>query len=238
MQAFSNERLPESYARLPYKQESALPGSAYTRGGNGNCVEHKPLCFTGEALPSEGRLAQRSERSAYTREVPSSNLGLPTTCATIPLTKGYAALVDFADFERVNAYRWHASVRTRVVYAMARVGGQKVYLHRFILNLGKGEIADHVDRDGLNCVRRNLRRCTASQNLCNTRSLRVRSISFRGVYLKGEKSYRALISVSRRIVFLGTFSSQVEAAIAYDNAARHFHGEFAVTNFPATDGAA
>jgi hypothetical protein len=172
----------------------------------------------------------------------------------IQLTKGYVAYVDDEDFDRVNAFSWqiHENMRkdgtVRNAYAARSAGAvrTKQKLHRFILGITDPEIeVDHRDHDGLNNQRGNLRVATGSQNQHNRRKRFGTSSQFKGVsWLKGTvyngKQYAGKWQARIQIRFdsksqsqyLGYFTDEVEAALAYDAAARQHFGEFALTNFP------
>ena len=102
--------------------------------------------------------------------------------------------------------------------------------------IGKPEIGfdiDHWDRDIFNNQRLNLRVCTKSQNSYNKISFKNSSSEYKGVcYLAKRNKYVANIGVEKRHIYLGIFKSETEAAIAYGNAAKELHGEFACLNFP------
>jgi hypothetical protein len=152
----------------------------------------------------------------------------------IPLTQGYVALVDDADYERVMAFKWHAKVDDNTVYAAHTVHYRKVMLHNFILNPAPGFRADHKDGNGLNCQRTNLRICTIQQNGCNCRPKANGNSGYKGVSYNRSTNgkYMARIHVGRKFVTLGLFSDPVEAARVYDQAALQHFGEFAWLNFP------
>lgn len=161
------------------------------------------------------------------------------TVKTISLTQGKIAVVDDVDHERVAAFNWHA-VKARNTFYAARSShhpdGRRtvVLMHRFILGLAKGEEADHVDHDGLNNCRANLRPCAKKQNLRNRRKPTMKSTSrYKGVCWDiANGRWRAGIGVNRRRINLGSFTSEAAAAEAYDAAAREHHGDFAAFNFP------
>jgi len=89
----------------------------------------------------------------------------------ILLSNGLVALVDDDDFPLVNRYHWHASKSGRQVYAATDVSrdGKRLYMrmHREILRLGPGDLCDHMDGNGLNNTRANLRTCSRSENAAN-----------------------------------------------------------------------
>lgn len=171
----------------------------------------------------------------------------------IPLTQGYVALIDNEDFERLNQFKWYCMLdrgrKTR--YAVRQIrhpeGGFYTYgkytrprqrtvrMHNEILSIKDGFVTDHIDGNGLNNCRNNLRYATLSQNTSNRKILKhnsVRGSSFRGVY-KTYKSqtWSAAIKHNKKLIYLGSFIHEVDAAKAYDLAALKYHKEFAVLNF-------
>lgn len=156
---------------------------------------------------------------------------------TIQLTKGFVALVDDADYERVSALSWHANVQPNSVYAMRKQGRKSsrhnLYLHRFIMGVSDPKVkVDHKDHDGLNCQRLNLRMCSNQKNQCNRRKHRGSS-RYKGVcWHKRDGKFQTEIKLEGRSKFLGMFTDELDAALAYDSAAREHFGEFACCNFP------
>ena len=105
-------------------------------------------------------------------------------------------------------------------------------MHRLILNAMKGMDVDHINHDGLDNRRSNLRLCTRSENLRNQRALRS-STGLKGIHLDKRGRWTAYIkpNAQKSHKFLGYFDNAIDAAVAYDAAARQHYGEFARTNF-------
>jgi hypothetical protein len=153
----------------------------------------------------------------------------------VPLTKGKFAKVDDADFERVSEFKWQvvcARGETSVWYARRHVwiNGRRSteQMHRFLFP--EFSITDHIDGDGLNNQKSNLRECTRNQNGQN-RKLQDHSTKFKGVHFyKANGTFQANIQSQGRRIFLGYFKTAIDAAKAYDAAATKYFGSFARTN--------
>lgn len=157
----------------------------------------------------------------------------------ITLTRGYVALVDDELYEELSAHKWHARVNSSgLVYAIRnspRPDKKTIYMHRVILGAPEGTGVDHIDRDGLNNKRANLRLATTSENQRNARRRIDNSSGYKGVAKysapRSKKPWKAHIGVNGVSRYLGVFDSAEEAARAYDRAAVEFYGEFAHRNF-------
>ena len=154
----------------------------------------------------------------------------------VALTRqGLVALVDDDDWNTVCSYRWHPVQGRNTIYAKVTLpGNTSMSMHRLILGLKVGDKrqGDHIDGNGLNNQRHNLRIATRSQNNANRRSARKSSSQFIGVnFNKKGNNWQAQIRHERRNMWIGYFETEVEAAMAYDEAAVKLHGEFANVNF-------
>lgn len=155
----------------------------------------------------------------------------------IRLSKRKVALVDDADYEWLSQTPWHAERCGGRYYATHRVypGLKRVSMHRLIMGFPEGLTIDHIDGNGLNNCRSNLRICSVAENVRNKRPAGKRK--FKGVY----PHYRAGLwkasitghGVTYRLN--GPYSTEEDAARAYDEMAKKLHGAFARLNFPDED---
>ena len=152
----------------------------------------------------------------------------------IPLTKGKVAIVDAADYEWLSRYKWHVEEPGpgRFYASRATPGRGRIGMHRAIMNPPKGMVVDHIDCNGLNNRRSNLRICTHAQNCANRRPLPGAASPYKGVWTRGNGKFTAQVGYRGKIIWLGTFDDEIEAAKAYDRKAYELHGEFAYLNFP------
>jgi len=156
----------------------------------------------------------------------------------IPLTQGKVALVDDADFDRVNAFKWYAKFEHGKWYATRhfRLNGKRytLRLHRLIMGLDFGDPlqVDHRDRVNTLDNRRSNLRVTLDQNQQNV-GLNCRNTSgYKGVHWnKRVEKWQARARVNNVLQHFGYFSNPELAAHAYA-AAIGYRGEFAVLNFP------
>lgn len=151
----------------------------------------------------------------------------------IPLTQGKFAQVDDEDFIKLNKYKWYLKRNSNKSdnegYAVGGKAG--ISMHRFLLNPKKPLIVDHIDGNGLNNQKSNLRICTKKQNAQNRASSKNKSSDFLGVhYNKKHGEFRAHIRVDGVGIHLGCFKSEWEAAVAYNTAATFYFKEFARLN--------
>lgn len=147
---------------------------------------------------------------------------------TIPLSKGYSAIVDDEDFELVNQWKWTALDHGARIYAHRKIYGPKkkrtcVYLHRFLMNPPEGMEVDHADGNTLDNTRNNLRVCTVAQNRANRTPAKNKS-GVTGVYYV-ERLKKWVVQV--RNAHVGTFGTLEAASLARKLAEVAAFGEFA-----------
>lgn len=156
----------------------------------------------------------------------------------IPLTQGQFALVDDEDFEELNKFKWQANKSLHTYYAVRSFTISKnkridIKMHRQILGLTNGKIkCDHIDLNGLNNQRYNLREATHIQNMMNRKSKINSTSQYKGVrWKKDSEKWVAAIYAKGKQMHLGYFTDEIEAAKAYDEMAKLHFGEFAWLNF-------
>ena len=148
----------------------------------------------------------------------------------------YFSRVDDDDFESLNRFKWYVSLEKKS-YAARReyLNGKNriVKMHREIMNCKAGNciLIDHVDGDGLNNQKINLRFATFSQNNMNRVIAKNKIIKSKGVSKAFKsKTFRVRIGINNKSIYVGSFKTEIEAAAAYDEAAKKLHKEFANLN--------
>ncbi len=154
--------------------------------------------------------------------------------AYVPLTKGYEAIIDAEDVPLIDGRSWHVMEQNgkcgnvRTVYAVSEKNGKTERLHRTIFGLTHEKIVvDHIDCNGLNNRKSNLRLATASQNSMNRRIHCNNSSGYKGVsWFKPHGYWMARIQRNKVSVFLGNFNTPEDAAAAYARASAEMHREY------------
>ncbi len=163
------------------------------------------------------------------------------TMKKIPLTQGKVAIVDDEDYEELSQFKWFAQKEPCTYYAARRIylgNGAKnpkqktIRMHRLLMNAKKKQEVDHINGNGLDNRKSDLRLCTHSENARNRRLRLGGSSLYKGVYWhKSRKKWQSQIVFNYQIKYLGRYDNEIEAAKAYDYAAKELFGEFALTNF-------
>jgi len=158
----------------------------------------------------------------------------------IQLTKGYVAIVDDEDYEELSKHKWYAQTKRFVQYAKRacyKNGDQiTISMHRIITNCPDGMQVDHINHNGLDNRKENLRICTNQENSRN----QMKHISTTLGMVKGvviskcikSKPYKARIRYNGKAKDIGYFATIEEAALAYDKKALELFGQYAQLNNP------
>lgn len=154
----------------------------------------------------------------------------------MPLTQGQVALVGDEDYEFLSRWKWGLKSSGKQKYAV-RVEclprRRAIGMHNAIMMPPDGYVVDHINGNGLDNRRENLRVCTAAENRRNSRRYSNNKSGYKGVSWSSEKcKYRACLYINGNRKFLGYFLLPEKAALAYDEAARFYFGEYANLNFP------
>ena len=161
---------------------------------------------------------------------------------TIPLqgskAAGRVAMVDNVYFPLAMSYRWHVVERIidgRVIagpYAATTLhgSGRTLYLHTLITGW---PMVDHVDHNGLNCRMYNLREADPTLNSANRLPAPGHTSQYKGVsWMPPRRKWKAEIRTGGRAIYLGLYREEIDAAIAYDRAAKEIWGPYACLNLP------
>lgn len=160
----------------------------------------------------------------------------------IELTKGYITIVDDEDFDWLNQWRWYASVggiKNNKPYAARKAlrhtptGRQEhILMHRLILNAPPDKMGDHINGDSLDNRRRNLRLATSQQPAQNRRPKSTSLSQYAGItWHKKAQKWQAQIGLNGKVLYIGLFGDEINAAKAYDAKAIELFGSFACLNF-------
>lgn len=161
------------------------------------------------------------------------------------LTKGLVAYVDDEDYHKVSSYRWHASISGNTFYAKTCDGGtnrvnlgkaRALFMHRVILDPPSEYTVDHINHNGLDNRKENLRLATFQQNQQNKRRSdfwggKPSASRYKGVsWCKDRGKWRATLRHNGKRISLGRYNTEEEAALSYNQKAKEIYGEFAFQN--------
>jgi len=163
----------------------------------------------------------------------------------IPLTQGKYTVVDVEDYEQLARYKWYALRVERLCYAVRQYRSKQnrsryesVKMHQVIMGSAEGKVIDHINHNGLDNRRANLRFVTMQQNSWNKRKNRGNySSRYKGVaWSKSRKKWRTRITCNNRVKFIGHFDDEKAAAMAYDAKAKELFGDYASLNLSSSKG--
>lgn len=141
---------------------------------------------------------------------------------------GEKVLIDEDDLLLVADYHWNLLrvPTSNMCYVISRTGNVTTYLHRLILNTPKNRETDHINLNGLDNRKSNLRICTRQENARNTGRLRNNKSGFKGV-TRHQNNWRSTCTYNKRHIHLGSFDTPEEAYLMYLFTIVELHGEFA-----------
>jgi hypothetical protein len=162
----------------------------------------------------------------------------------IELTQGKFAIVDADDFDRVSQFKWcynkngkypgYAERKQHIGMKDGKQIQKRISMHRFIMGVEDSKVhVDHMNHDTLDNRKSNLRLCTNAENGRNRKIQKGGSSKYKGVCKRRNnrvKAFEASIKFNKKTINLGMFATELEAAIAYNKAALHYFGEFALLN--------
>ena len=157
---------------------------------------------------------------------------------TIPLSGKHAkdreVLISKEDYDLVSKFSWYLNIQGYAVNTQRIKGTKKkkmIYMHRLIMGLDKKLIVDHINHDTIDNRRENLRLCTYSENLCNKKPEPNSKSSFKGVtWSVRDSKWVVQIWKDGRSFYYGYHENEIDAAKAYNEAAKEHHGEYAYLN--------
>jgi hypothetical protein len=154
----------------------------------------------------------------------------PEITKLIPLTQGHFAIVDIDDYEAMSQYSWQLKTNTSGgIYARARIDGKWKFMHRLIMNPAASMDIDHINGNGLDNRRSNLRICTHANNSRNQR--KSSKHKYKGIYFdKHRNTWRAQIVVNGLHIKTTRYKTDKEAALAYNALALKHFGDYAHLN--------
>jgi len=159
----------------------------------------------------------------------------------IPLTQGKFALVDDEDFEELSQLKWHATELGKNWYAFhsykpdTKLKGKKAWtqtsMHRIIMKFPVGLYVDHINGNGLDNQKLNLRLCTPHQSSLHRPNMKRGFSKYRGVcWHKRKKKWQAEIGHRGKLIYIGMYKTENDAAAAYNIEAERRFGDYATLN--------
>jgi|WetSurMetagenome_2_1015567.scaffolds.fasta_scaffold55921_5 hypothetical protein len=141
-------------------------------------------------------------------------------------------IIDSEDWDKIKNYHWCIRRNKNLIYVLTRTKINKFILQRLILNLtNMNFVIDHINHNGLDNRKCNLRICTQSENSKNQKLKKNNTSGFKGVYWDNlRQKWHCQIMINRKCIYLGLFVNKIDAALTYNNKAKELFGEFACLN--------
>lgn len=149
----------------------------------------------------------------------------------IKLTRGKECMVDDDDYGFLSKRHWHCNESLGRHYAACNAGGcgcsNHKYMHRIIMNPSIQQGVDHIDGNGLNNQRANLRLCNQKQNIANAKPYKNSKSGVKGVSKHISGKWRVTIGFENKNIYIGLFKSFEEACKRRNQAEKKYFGRFA-----------
>lgn len=158
------------------------------------------------------------------------NIAMSALLQLKPLNKNYFTIVDDEDFEKLSKQNWKCNPHSKRAYRVVYNHPQKpkyIYMHREITNCPEGREVDHINGNGLDNRKINLRIVTREQNMWNQKINKRNKSGYTGVYWnKLNKNWRTRFQIGDKIIEVGSFKDKYEAVLAYERKIAEYRGEF------------
>lgn len=146
-------------------------------------------------------------------------------------------IIDTEDYDKIKKFRWYIlhNIKGHSFYAITNIYKNKkrlgLLLHRVIMSPPKEVLIDHVNHNGLDNRKNNLRLCTHQENSRNCKKYKSNKNIFKGVRQRNElKKWQARLKFNDKTIHLGSFDDPIQAAKAYNEKAKELFGEFSCLN--------
>lgn len=136
------------------------------------------------------------------------------------------AIIDKEDLDRVKAFNWTLYKNGNTIYVLSSWRQLQVSLHRLICSFPVGMVVDHIDMNGLNNSKSNLRICTHLQNMANRRPQKGSKLGIKGVIFRRNR-FIASVCVNSKKIIVGNYMTKEEAVLAYNEKVLELKGSFA-----------
>ena len=157
----------------------------------------------------------------------------------IPLTRGLFATVDDDDYDALMKQKWRAVASNHTFYALGSTSRKDspeyrqhaLFMHRVVNKTPEGFYTDHINGDGLDNRKCNLRTCSPQENNRNRRAKKGSKSKFKGIVWRPKiKRWEAKAVIDKKYYYLGSFVNEIDAANAYNEFVRNNFGEFCYKN--------
>lgn len=150
---------------------------------------------------------------------------------TISLTRDFVTVVDEEDYKCLMQWSWCITSTNDGHYAVGKVNGKIILMHRYIIKAPKNMEVDHINNNRLDNRKSNLRLCNRIENARNCKFREGFTSKYKGVsWHKKANKWIANITINYKQIYLGLYDSELKAAQVYDDAAKKYFGSFSKTN--------